>query len=63
MDALRADDLEMASTTPPDEKLRQALAMMEAGFALYRAGLRARFPDATDAELDAMFVRWLARDE
>lgn len=63
MDALRADDVERASTTSPASKLRQALAMMETGFALHRAGLRARFPAATDAEIDAMFARWLSYDE
>jgi hypothetical protein len=63
VDPLRADDLELARATPPAEKLRQALEMMRAGFALKRAGLRTRFPEATEAEVDAMLRRWMAYDE
>ena len=63
MDALRADDIEQAIATSPAQKLRQALEMMEVGFALHRAGLRARFPEASEDEIDAMLARWLAYDE
>jgi len=36
---------------------------MRVGFELRRAALRARFPDATDGALEAMFTKWLAYDE
>ena len=63
MDALRADDLERARVTPPAEKLRQALELMRVGFELKRTNLRTRFPGASEAEIAAIFARWLAYDE
>jgi Rv0078B-related antitoxin len=63
VDPLCADDLERARTTPPAEKLLQALDMMRTGFALKRASLRARHPHASDEELATMFAKWLAHDE
>lgn len=63
MDRLRHDDIERARRTPPEEKLRQALDLMAAGIELHRAGLRARRPEATEAEIDAEVRRWLIRDD
>jgi hypothetical protein len=63
MDPLRQDDLERARATPPGEKGRQALEAMATGVRLKRAGLRARHPQATEAELDKLLERWLAGDE
>ena len=63
MDALRADDLARARETSPEVKLRQALELMRTGFALKRAALRTRFPNATEAELQQMFERWLMHDD
>jgi hypothetical protein len=63
VDALRADDLVQARSTPPAEKLRQALEMMGVGFELRLAALRLRFPEASEVEIQAMFTRWLAGDE
>jgi hypothetical protein len=62
MDALRRDDIERARCTPPAEKALQALDLMSAGIELRRAGLRARRPEATAAEIEAELRRWLVRD-
>lgn len=63
MDRLRQDDIERARRTPPGEKLLQALDLMATGIELYRAGVRSRRPDATEAEIDAEVRRWLIRDD
>ncbi len=63
MDILRRDDIERARRTPPDEKLLQALEMMQVGIELYRAGLRARQPTATEAEIDEAVRRWLSAND
>jgi hypothetical protein len=62
MDVLRRDDIERARSTPPAEKALQALDFMWAGIELRRAGLRARRPEATPAEIEAELRRWLLRD-
>jgi Rv0078B-related antitoxin len=63
MDALRKDDIEIARTTPPAEKLRQALQMVETGIRLKRAGFRERHPAATPEQIEAMLQQWLLSDE
>jgi hypothetical protein len=63
MDRLRLDDIERARSTPPGEKLSQALEMMAAGIRLKRAALRSRHPRSSDEEIDAMLQRWLESDE
>jgi hypothetical protein len=40
-------------------RLRLASAMQREGNALMRENLRRRHPDASEAELDALFERWL----
>jgi hypothetical protein len=45
------------------ERLLQALAMMESGIRLKRASLRERHPKMSEAELDDLLERWLARDD
>jgi hypothetical protein len=62
MDSLRRDDIERARTTPPGEKLSQALEMMAAGIRLKRASLRAKSPGASDDELDQLVRAWLEQD-
>jgi hypothetical protein len=61
MDALRRDDLERAKATSPAERARQALEAMRTGIRLKRAGLRARFPDASSEEIEERLQRWLER--
>ncbi len=63
MDALRQDAIEMARRTTPEERARQTLEMMRAGFRLKRAALRARHPAESEAEIDARFQRWLEADD
>jgi hypothetical protein len=59
MDILRRDDLERARRATPEEKLIQAVELMSVGIALRRAGLRARRPGASEAEIDEELRRWL----
>jgi len=63
VDRLRREEIEEARRTPPEEKARQALDLMRAGIELKRAGLRARHPEATDEEIEALLDAWLARDD
>jgi hypothetical protein len=62
MDSLRRDDVEKARATPPAVKLQQALAAMDFGIDIERASLRSRHPGASEAELEALLLAWLARD-
>lgn len=59
MDLLRRDDLERARRTAPSEKLVQAVELMSLGIELRRAGIRARNPAATEAEVEEELRRWL----
>jgi hypothetical protein len=62
VDPIRRDDIERARRASPSEKARQALEMMRLGIALYRAGIRARRPLASEADVDEELHRWLRRD-
>jgi hypothetical protein len=59
VDALREHDLGAARETPPEEKLRQALDLMQAGLALEREKLSRALPSATAEELEQAFEAWL----
>lgn len=61
VDPLKADDIAQARLTPAAEKLRQALDLMATGIALQRANLRRRYPEESDADIDARLQRWLDR--
>ena len=63
VDPLRRDDLERARATSPEERARQALEAMRTGIRLKRAGLRARFPDASPDEIDARLNQWLTHND
>jgi len=63
MDALRRDDIERARRATPEARARQAFEMMRTGIRLRRGALRARFPEDSEAQIDARLRRWLARDE
>lgn len=62
MEALRQDDLERARHTPPEEKAKQAFALMRFGIKLQRSKLRQEFPDETDQQIRQRLLRWMARD-
>jgi hypothetical protein len=59
---LDRDLIDFARRTPPGERGRQALDMMRAGLRLKRAALRARYPQATDEDIERRFLEWLAGD-
>lgn len=59
VDAIEADDIATAQRLTGEEKLRQALELMAAGFRLELTAIRARNPGATDAEVERMFQAWL----
>jgi hypothetical protein len=61
MDRLRRDDVERARRATPDERGRQALEMMRAGFRLKCAALRTRHPNESEEQIEARFRRWLER--
>lgn len=63
VDALARDDLETARALTPEQKLRQALELMAAGFRLQRAALRQRHPDATPQEIEHLFEQWLFEND
>lgn len=63
MDPLRRDDIEQARRATPEEKARQALEMMRSAVRLKRAGLRARYPDETEAEIERRVDEWLLADD
>ncbi|MBZ0119055.1 MAG: hypothetical protein K8H88_18815 [Sandaracinaceae bacterium] len=63
MDPLREDDVRQMRETPPEEKARQALEMMQTGIRLKRAALRARHPLASDGEIEAMLQAWLDTED
>ena len=54
------DDIERARSTPPGEKLRQALELMQLGIDLQRRRLRAAAPTASEQELDARLLAWMS---
>ena len=60
VDALRQSDLEIARTTPPGVKLRQALEMMRLGLELERRKLRASHPQESEARIDELLLAWMA---
>ena len=61
VDPLRRDDLERARRDAPSKKLVQAVELMSLGIELRRAGIRARRPTATEAEIEEELRRWLEK--
>ena len=59
MDALRKDDIARARRQTPEEKARRALEMMRVGTQLHRAGLRSRYPEDSDAQIEERLRQWL----
>lgn len=59
MDRLRRDDIEQARRLTPEEKAVLALEMMRAAVRLERAGLRARYPNESEAEIERRVREWL----
>ena len=62
MDPLRADDIAYYGALSAGARLRLALQMMEEGFAMQRAHLRRRHPDASDEELESLLRAWMCRE-
>lgn len=63
MNRLRQDDIEQARRLTPEEKARQALEMMRAAVRLKRSGLRARYPDESEEQIDRRVREWLIADD
>lgn len=63
MDPLRKSDIERMRRTPPEERMRAALAVVDAGVRLRLAALRAKRPHATEVEIEAALREWLSKDE
>lgn len=62
LDPLARHDLELSRRESPEEKLAQALELMDSGFRLKRAALQLRLKDATPEEVDQALVAWLCAD-
>ena len=63
MDRLLQDDIETSRATSPEQKLAQAIELMETGIRLKRAALRRALPEASETEIDEALERWLTSDE
>ena len=62
VDALEANDRDLARRTAPAQKLAEALDVMRAGIRLKRANIRRQFPDADETKIDRLLTEWLAQD-
>ena len=63
METLRRDDIERARRTPPEEKAKQAFALMRFGIKLQRSRLRQAFPGESEEQIRQRLLRWMARDD
>ena len=63
MEALRQDDLDRARRTQPEEKAKQAFALMRFGIKLKQSKLRQEFPDEPEEQIAQRLLRWMARNE
>lgn len=59
MDALNRSDLELDAKTTQGQKLVEALELMSVGMRLERQRLRQKHPEATDQQLEELFLAWL----
>jgi predicted site-specific integrase-resolvase len=62
VDALEADDRQVAQQHSPAQKLAQALELMSSGIRLKRANLERQFPRAGEAEIERLLTAWLTQD-
>lgn len=62
LEALRHDDLERARRASPEEKARQAFALMRFGIKLQRSKLRQQFPGEPDKQIRERLLLWMMRD-
>jgi len=63
VDLLLENDIETSRAASPEEKLAQAVELMETGIRLKRAALRHALPEATELEIDGALERWLIADD
>lgn len=63
MKLLREQEVDELRATPPGEKLRQALDLMQTGIDLKVAALRARHPRASEADIDTLLDEWLRGED
>jgi hypothetical protein len=63
VDRLERDDVDRARRSSAQERAGQLIEVIRAGFALKRAALRTRRPEAAQEELDDEFQRWLERSD
>ena len=59
MDKLRAEEIALMRETPPEDKARQVLDLMQTGIHLKIASLRTRYPTASEDELERRLDAWL----
>jgi Rv0078B-related antitoxin len=62
VDALEANDRQVAQELSPAQKLAQALELMSSGIRLKRSNLERQFPRADEAEIERLLTAWLTQD-
>ena len=63
MDRLRGDETQGPRKPTLEEKAEQALEMADTAIWLKQTGLRARYPDESDAQIEQRLRDWLSSDE
>jgi hypothetical protein len=63
VDAFERSDLDLERELTPAQKLAQALDLMATGLRLKRQALRRTHPDASDEELERLYLAWLFADD
>ncbi|MBK8256913.1 MAG: hypothetical protein IPK82_30100 [Polyangiaceae bacterium] len=62
MDPFRKDDIDRAKRLRPEERLQAALDAVNTGVRIRWAALRAKFPAASDEDIDAALREWLKHE-
>ena len=62
-DPIEQDDVERARRTTLEERVQQMIDTVNFGFRLQAAAIRARFPGATEDEVERRLRMWLAYNE
>lgn len=63
MNPLRKQDIQRKAQMSPQERMREVFAAHDEGIRLKWLALKARYPSATEAEIDAKLNEWLLVDD
>lgn len=62
VDPLEKDDIERAKRMSPEERMRAVFDAVNTGVRIRLAALRAKYPEATEGEIDAKLREWLREE-